>query len=238
MIIRQLKSLLFPGGVLLLSLFGQIALGSLAVEAEFSGPAALITAASSVAPARFVPANSSHFEGNKTLSDPSGWPQYLLHVPPDGPLLVTGYIYLPAVVRSPELDFAGRVVERTNTYRAEYGCLPLKLNQQLARAALRHSTDMALHDFVSHMGSDGSSFVSRSEDAGYWNWFLMAENIGAGYTTPEQVVDAWMASGGGHRDNIINCEFKDIGVGYYYLENDEGATNYHTYWTQVFGATW
>ena len=232
MIIRQLKPLLVLGGVLLLFLLGQNATGGQPVAAKFSTTAALITAAR-VSPARVT--------GDYGESKPGGNSSrlgYTLPVLVNEPVVMTGYVYLPAVNRSPEVDFAARVIEQTNAYRALYGCPPLNRSQQLATAALRHSTDMALHDFVSHTGSDGSSYVSRSQEAGYWNWSRIAENVGAGYNTPEEVVAAWMASGGGHRDNIINCEFKDVGVGYYYLENDRGSTNYHTYWTQLFGATW
>ena len=45
----------------------------------------------------------------------------------------------------------------------------------------------------------------------------------------------WMGSAG-HRANILNCSFRDIGVGYTYLANDTGQVNYHHYWTQDFGA--
>jgi uncharacterized protein YkwD len=38
----------------------------------------------------------------------------------------------------------------------------------------------------------------------------------------------------GHRDNILNCALREIGVGYYYLANDTGEVNYGHYWTQVF----
>jgi uncharacterized protein YkwD len=96
---------------------------------------------------------------------------------------------------------------------------------------------MALHDFVSHVGSDGSLLVDRVEDAGYVNWAALAENAAGGQATPELVVDSWMNSPD-HRKNILNCNYKDIGVGYYYLQNDTGVKNYHHYWTQVFGVTW
>lgn len=238
MIIRQLKSLLVFGGVLLLSLLGLNVIGSLVVEADFNSPAALIAAVTAVSPARVMRALPGDTGTRSTLSGAGGWPGYATLFPLSRPLVMTSYVYLPVVIRSPELDFAGRVIEQTNVYRALHGCPPLKLSQPLAEAALRHSTDMALHDFVSHTGSDGSSFVSRSKDAGYLNWSHLAENVGAGYANPEEVVDAWMASGGGHRENILNCEFEDTGVGYYYLADDTGSANYHTYWTQVFGATW
>jgi uncharacterized protein YkwD len=92
---------------------------------------------------------------------------------------------------------------------------------------------MAQNDFFSHTGSDGSSFTDRLIRAGY-TFSAAAENIAAGTTTPERTVDGWMNSEG-HRRNILNCELREIGVGYAYLENDTGSVNYHHYWTQDFG---
>ena len=50
------------------------------------------------------------------------------------------------------------------------------------------------------------------------------ENIAMGQTTPEAVVNGWMNSEG-HRANILNSSYTQIGVGY--------AANGH-YWTQLF----
>lgn len=129
-------------------------------------------------------------------------------------------------------DEACQVVVLTNKERAAGGCPPLEVSPQLAAAALAHSEDMALNDFFSHTGLDGTTFVDRIEATGY-DWWAVAENIAAGYPTPERVVAGWMASPG-HRANILNCELTEIGVGYYFLENDTGAETYRHYWTQDF----
>ena len=39
------------------------------------------------------------------------------------------------------------------------------------------------------------------------------ENIAYGYSTPQAVVDAWMNSSG-HRANILNASYTQIGVGH------------------------
>ncbi len=130
-------------------------------------------------------------------------------------------------------DYATRVVQLVNQERARAGCAPLAIHSALVRAALEHSTDMALNDFLSHTGSDGSQPWDRMTRAGY-NWSQAGENIAAGYSSPESVVQGWMNSPG-HRGNILNCAFRDTGVGYYYLAQDTGTVNYHHYWTQVFG---
>lgn len=142
----------------------------------------------------------------------------------------------PTPTRTPTLppnDFAARVVELVNRERINAGCAPLAPHSALMRAALEHSTDMALNDFFSHTGSDGSQPWDRMTRAGY-NWSQAAENIAAGYPSPESVVQGWMNCPG-HRGNILNCNLRDTGVGYYYLAQDTGTVNYHHYWTQVFG---
>jgi uncharacterized protein YkwD len=132
----------------------------------------------------------------------------------------------------PQTDFEEQVVILTNQERQKYGCGPLTMDARLRAAAEGHSQDMALNDFFDHTGSDGSTVGTRVSAQGYsWSW--VAENIAAGYPSPESVVAGWMASSG-HRANILNCNFVHIGVGYYYLQNDTGNENWHHYWTQVF----
>ena len=60
----------------------------------------------------------------------------------------------------------------------------------------------------------------------------VGENIAAGYASPEAVMSGWMNSSG-HRANILNCNFTEIGVGYAYAANDPGTIQYRHYWTQV-----
>ena len=127
-----------------------------------------------------------------------------------------------------------KVVELTNAERAQAGCAPLNISPQLTRAAQGHSEDMALNDYFSHTSLDGRTFVERIEATGYPYW-PGGENIAAGYRTPEDVMAGWMSSDG-HKANILNCGYEDIGVGYYYLADDTGNVNYHTYWTQDFGS--
>lgn len=142
-------------------------------------------------------------------------------------------LFVPAIF-NPELlsAYAQQVVELTNNERARAGCPPLRVNLQLVAAAQGHSEDMAFNDFFSHTGSDGSSPWDRMADAGY-QWREAGENIAAGYTSPQSVMNGWMNSEG-HRNNILNCSFEEIGVGYIYLQNDIGDVNYRHYWTQLF----
>ncbi|MBF2063102.1 MAG: CAP domain-containing protein [Calothrix sp. C42_A2020_038] len=130
-------------------------------------------------------------------------------------------------------DFINRVVQLTNAERQRAGLQSLKFNGRLAVAAQKHSVDMAMQDFFSHNSKDNSSPFDRIKATGY-RYSRAAENIYAGGSTPEDVVRGWMNSPG-HRKNILNPEYQEIGVGYYFLANDTGSVNYKHYWTQVFG---
>ncbi len=83
-------------------------------------------------------------------------------------------------------------------------------NDKLGRAATRHASDMASHDFVGHTGSDGSSAAERISDEGY-DWSAVGENVAAGQASPEQVVADWLSSSG-HCANIMDPRFEHMGI--------------------------
>ncbi|BAY29075.1 hypothetical protein NIES2107_09160 [Nostoc carneum NIES-2107] len=126
------------------------------------------------------------------------------------------------------MDLVQQVIALTNSERAKHGLGALQWNEQLFKAAQGYSQNMAHGDFFEH-----GDFVKRAKDQGYPSSFL-AENIAAGSPTPEAVMQQWLNSPG-HRANILNPNYTEIGVGHYYLENDPGRYQYKHYWTQVFG---
>lgn len=123
-----------------------------------------------------------------------------------------------------ESGVTGEILRLVNAERQTAGCRPLTLNSTLTKAAQAHSADMAAHQNMSHTGSDGSSPGDRITRAGY-TWSSYGENVAYGYSTAQQVMDGWMSSPG-HRANILNCGFKEIGV---------GLAQPGSYWTQDFG---
>lgn len=176
------------------------------------------------------PVTSSTF-GVLTDAEQQSSPETQLAAPQQP--LVDGDVYMPFITVSERpLSAAQQIVNLTNQERLRAGCAPLTVNVQLTQAAQGHSQDMALRDFFSHTGSNGSSPADRINATGY-RWSRWGENIAAGYSTPAAAMNAWMNSSG-HRANILNCNFTEIGVGYYYLANDRGSVNYRHYWTQVF----
>jgi len=95
---------------------------------------------------------------------------------------------------------------------------------------------MANNDYFSHTSLDGRTLSDRISQAGYLNWTVAGENIAAGFSTPESVMEGWLNSPP-HRSNILGSLFNEIGVGYAYDANDAFGPYYH-YWVQNFGARW
>lgn len=137
------------------------------------------------------------------------------------------------VAASPVNSYIQQVLDLTNAERNKGGLQPLRLNNKLNQSAQAHSQDMAIADYFSHTGANGSNAGDRAATAGYY-YSSLGENIAAGYITPQEVVQGWMNSPG-HRANIMNAGYQELGIGYYYLANDTGNVNYNYYWTQEFG---
>lgn len=132
----------------------------------------------------------------------------------------------PAVVGVEKLE--DDIVTLTNAERARQGCPPLRADDHLRSAARAHSDDMASRMVLTHVGAESSDPGDRMVAAGYNPGGAWAENVAAGYPTPEAVMAGWMKSDS-HRTNILNCDLKAIGVGV------ARAGNGQLYWTQDFG---
>ncbi|MEV4708895.1 CAP domain-containing protein [Actinoplanes sp. NPDC049316] len=136
----------------------------------------------------------------------------------------------PTAVPSPTGNTAleAEVVRIVNDERAKAGCKTLTADDRLTAAARGHSADMAARNFFSHTTPEGVEFATRITNAGY-RWSGAGENIAKGQRTPAEVMTAWMNSSG-HRANILNCGFKNIGVGV--AADAQGAL----VWTQDFAS--
>ena len=106
----------------------------------------------------------------------------------------------------------------------------LKQDAALERAALAHAQDMAANSHMGHKGPDGSMPPDRATRAGY-AWVSIAENVAAGQTTAEEVVNTWLASPG-HCANLMDPRYSDTGVAYAVNPTAEKGI----YWAQVFAA--
>ena len=105
------------------------------------------------------------------------------------------------------------------------GCSPVTADSGLAALATAFSDDMAARDFFDHTDPDGASPWDRAKKAGITD--LGGENIARGQANAQLVMDSWMNSPG-HKANILNCDFKTLGVGAHFASGGP-------WWTQDFG---
>jgi uncharacterized protein YkwD len=126
---------------------------------------------------------------------------------------------------SPAAAAEAQVLSLVNDERAQAGCRPLDADPALADLAGDYSDEMAREGFFSHTTPDGLSPWDRAEAAGVSG--LGGENIARGQQDARAVMDAWMHSPG-HRANILNCDFTELGVGVHFGPGGP-------WWTQDFG---
>ncbi len=138
-------------------------------------------------------------------------------------LIYPGQVLNIPTTDSSVLSYEQEVVRLVNEIRVENGLKPLSHNWELSRVARYKSQDMRDNRYFSHTSPVyGSPFeMIRSFGITYRS---AGENIAKGQRTPQAVVNAWMNSSG-HRANILNSSFTQIGVGYVADGN---------YWTQMF----
>jgi uncharacterized YkwD family protein len=121
------------------------------------------------------------------------------------------------------LSYEEQVVALVNEQRAANGLAPLTLSAELSDVARAKSQDMRDNNYFSHTSPTYGSPFDMLATFGI-SYRTAGENIAMGYATPEAVVNAWMNSSG-HRANILNSSYTQIGVGYVADGN---------YWTQLF----
>ncbi|SDJ71598.1 CAP domain-containing protein [Streptomyces indicus] len=133
----------------------------------------------------------------------------------------------PAAPAAPDTQSGAeaQVLALVNQERAQAGCQPVKADAELAELASDFSADMASRGFFDHTDPDGDTPWDRADAVGIAN--LGGENIARGQANAQSVMDSWMDSPG-HRANILNCEYKTLGVGAHF-----GAGG--PWWTQDFG---
>jgi uncharacterized protein YkwD len=123
-----------------------------------------------------------------------------------------GFCAAPA--QSRDTAFAIRVVDLTNVERTQHERQPLRANARLMRAAQMHAEQMARARQMAHVLPNAP--YPNAEDrlaAAEYRWQTFGENVAAGQTSAAQVVNEWMHSRG-HRTNILNPDFIEMGTGY------------------------
>ena len=138
-------------------------------------------------------------------------------------LIYPGQVLTIPQVSSAVTSFESEVVRLVNEIRVQNSLKPLTANWELSRVARYKSQDMRDHGYFSHTSPTYGTPFQMIKAFGL-SFRTAGENIAKGYATPQAVVDGWMNSSG-HRANILNASYTQIGVGY--------VAQGH-YWTQMF----
>lgn len=123
-------------------------------------------------------------------------------------------------------DYKAQVVALMNQERAAAGVGGIVQNASLDAVAQIRAQEIV--QSFAHTRPNGTSCFTVLDEGGI-AYMTAGENIAAGYGTPADVMNGWMNSEG-HRANILNGSFGQVGIGYYTDPN----TAYGTYWVQIF----
>jgi uncharacterized YkwD family protein len=119
-----------------------------------------------------------------------------------------------------------QVADLVNKERATVGLPALKVNSKLAGVAEKKAEDLRDKGYFSHTSPTYGSPFDMMKQFGI-SYSSAGENIAKGQKTPSSVMNGWMNSQG-HKDNILNSSYTEIGVGY--VTDSNGGT----YWVQMF----
>jgi uncharacterized protein YkwD len=134
----------------------------------------------------------------------------------------------PPKVGADQESQENEVIRLVNVERGKAGCGAVRMDERLRTAIRLHVQELGTHGnlYISHVSDDGRTFVDRAKAQGYTA--PGGENVARGQRDAVDVMKSWMNSQG-HRDNILNCSFKAIGVGVV-----KGVDN-TLVWGQIFG---
>lgn len=96
-----------------------------------------------------------------------------------------------------------------NQKRQENGLAALSLSPELSVAAQNKAKDMLVKNYWAHNSPDGKSPWAFFKEANY-NYVYAGENLARGFTTSDEVINAWMASPD-HRTNILSQNYNEVG---------------------------
>lgn len=128
---------------------------------------------------------------------------------------------------------SGNVLKLINNERASRGIPKLQENPDLDHAAVLKTKDMLNRNYFEHYayGLAPWDFIHIS---GY-DYLYAGENLAMDFHTSEGMVNAWMNSAA-HRDNILNPDFTETGLGVVKGEFEENGSYKSTVMvTNMFG---
>ncbi len=120
------------------------------------------------------------------------------------------------------IDNSFDVLALVNQTRCANGLTPVIVNPLLNNAATVHSIDMAVNNFVDHVGSNGSTVGERVTDQGY-PWLFVGQNIAGGPTSVAAAYGSWST------EYILDPNMREMGLGH--VSNPSSSLDH--YWTLV-----
>ncbi len=147
-------------------------------------------------------------------------------------------IALVAIFSTTLVAFASPITEENvlrniNDQRIVNNLEPLTINDDLDHAATMKSKDMINRNYFEHYAY-GLSPWDFIHNAGY-DYDEAGENLAMDFVTSEGMVKAWMNSPK-HRENILNPDFQDVGIGIVKGEYSENEASHTTIMvTNMFG---
>ena len=164
-----------------------------------------------------------------TPNNPSTTPQQKPESTPSTPSTTPQQKPESTPEQKPSTDFSSyqqQVLDLVNAERTKRGISALTLDSNLSSVATKKSQDMVNKNYFDHTSPTYGSPFDMMKQFGI-SYRTAGENIAKGQKTPQEVVTAWMNSEG-HRKNILNPNFTNLGIG---IAKDSKGT---TYWTQMF----
>jgi hypothetical protein len=150
-------------------------------------------------------------------------------------LFVLKALTVPFLIYFPKNAFFGDVskialIELLNSDRQSQGLAPLQENSELDSAAIMKAQDMLAKDYFSHVSPQGITpwYWFRLAD---YNYQMAGENLAIGFLDSQEVETAWLDSPS-HRANLLNPDYKDIGIA---VLSGQFGQNKTTVVVQLFG---
>ncbi len=176
-----------------------------------------------------TPSTTPQQKPESTPSTPSTTPQQKPESTPSTPSTTPQQKPESTPEQKPSTDFSSyqqQVLDLVNAERTKRGISALTLDSNLSSVATKKSQDMVNKNYFDHTSPTYGSPFDMMKQFGI-SYRTAGENIAKGQKTPQEVVTAWMNSEG-HRKNILNPNFTNLGIG---IAKDSKGT---TYWTQMF----
>ncbi len=144
----------------------------------------------------------------------------------DGKVNIRDASAIASALVTPYAAYAKEMLKLVNEERAKVGVSPVVLNLMLTSAANVRAEEIS--ESFSHTRPDGTAFSTVFKELGI-NYYCCGENIAAGISNAEDVVEMWVNSPA-HYENIIDVNFTQLGVGYYY----DSKSVFKHHWVQLF----